>query len=137
MFGDVGKLLIDTDIIIDHLRGHSVSGNLLKKIIFDDYFRGFYSSITEIELFSAEIIDDEQAKNINMLLSSLVRLDINSEIARAAGNLLGKYRKSNGLEMADAIIAATAINYGLPVISRNVKHYSFIPGLILTKPELY
>ncbi|MEW5919757.1 MAG: type II toxin-antitoxin system VapC family toxin [Bacillota bacterium] len=136
MFGDRGKLLIDTDIIIDHLRGQAMSTSLLKRIIIGDEFIGFYSAITEIELFSAETIKDKQVEDIMMLLGSMVRADVDSEVAQCAGRLLGKYRKSNGLEMADAVIAATAIVHGIPVVSRNVKHYSFISGLILTSPDI-
>ncbi len=137
MFGERGKLLIDTDIIIDHLSGQAISTSLLKRLIVGDEFIGFYSAITEIELFSAETIEDGQAEDIFLLLGSMVRADVDSDVAQCAGRLLGKYRKSNGLEMADAVIAATAMMHGMPVVSRNVKHYSFIPGLILTSPDIF
>ncbi|MFH1499778.1 MAG: type II toxin-antitoxin system VapC family toxin [Verrucomicrobiota bacterium] len=32
---------------------------------------------------------------------------------------------------ADSIIAATALNYGLPLVSNNTKHFSLVPGLDL------
>lgn len=129
--------MLDTDIIIDHLRGQTYSTNLLRRIIIGDEFIGLYSAITEIELFSAATISDEQVDEISMLLGAMVRADIDHEVAQCAGRLLGKYRKSNGLEMADAVIAATAIAQGIPVVTRNVKHYSFISSLILTTPEIF
>ena len=35
----------------------------------------------------------------------------------------------HGLQMGDALIAATALDHGLPVLTANVKHFSPIRGL--------
>jgi len=48
------------------------------------------------------------------------------EIAKLAGELRQKYaKKGKTLATADVIIAATAITYGLTLITKNVKHYPF------------
>lgn len=36
---------------------------------------------------------------------------------------------SHGLQMADALIAATALEHGLPVLTGNVKHFRAVDAL--------
>lgn len=45
--------------------------------------------------------------------------------------LLQQYRLSHGLLIADALIAATAIETKFPLISKNQRHYRFIENLQL------
>lgn len=45
--------------------------------------------------------------------------------------LLQQYRLSHGLLIADALIAATATETGIPLISKNQRDYRFIEGLQL------
>jgi predicted nucleic acid-binding protein len=33
--------------------------------------------------------------------------------------------------MADALIAATALEHGLPVLTGNVKHFAAVPGVLI------
>ena len=50
--------------------------------------------------------------------------------ARAAA-LLRRYRLSHGLQIADALIAATALCIGCPLLTNNQRDYRFIEGLTL------
>ena len=38
------------------------------------------------------------------------------------------------MSLADAIIAATALEYGVPLVTRNVDDFKHIPGLDLRNP---
>lgn len=137
MFGEIKPILIDTDVIINHLRGMEEDTFFLRRVMVEEEFKGFFSVITEIELFAAEKIDDRQAEEISKILENLYRVELNSPIAKLAGKLLGSYRKSNGLEMPDAVIASSALYHGMPLATKNARHYSFIPGLLLIPPEAY
>jgi len=137
MFGEIKPVLIDTDVIINHLRGKKEDTSFLRRVMVEEEFKGFFSVITEIELFAAERIDEKQAKEIGEILEILYRVELNSMVARLAGNLLGTFRKSHGLEMPDAVIAASALYYGMPLATKNTRHYSFISGLLLIPPEAY
>jgi predicted nucleic acid-binding protein len=46
-----------------------------------------------------------------------------AEIGRRAGDYLRRYRKSHGVELGDALIAATAVANGSTIWTRNRKHY--------------
>jgi hypothetical protein len=45
--------------------------------------------------------------------------------------LLHQYRLSHGLQIPDAVIAATALTEGVPLVSKNQRDYRFIPDLQL------
>jgi predicted nucleic acid-binding protein len=45
------------------------------------------------------------------------------------------YSKSNGLHVFDSLIAATALDEGLTLITRNQRHFAMIEGLILDLPD--
>jgi len=137
MYGNQSALLLDTDIFINYLRGQEEEAAFFRRVFVEKEFRGCSSSITELELFAVERMNKEQEGAINNMLNNLQRVEASSEVARLAGRLLAKYRKSNGLEMPDAIIAASAIFQGASLVTKNAKHYSFIPGLVLSPPSAY
>jgi len=43
------------------------------------------------------------------------------------------FRPSHGVEINDMLIAATAITLEVKLITKNQKHYMFLPGLDLLK----
>ena len=60
---------------------------------------------------------------------------INDEIGRRAYELLKAYAKSHGLHVFDSLIAATAIENGLTLVTLNRKHYHMIDGLRIQVPD--
>lgn len=48
---------------------------------------------------------------------------IDAETGRRAGAYLARYRKSHGIELADAIVAAAATTAGLHLWTLSKKHY--------------
>lgn len=54
-------------------------------------------------------------------------------ISECATQLIEQYSLSNGLQLADALIAATAIEHRLTLLTANVKHFSTIGGLSLVR----
>ena len=56
-------------------------------------------------------------------------------ISDKAVGLLQQYRLSHGLLIADALIAATALEHDSPFITKNQRDFRFIAGLrLLTYP---
>jgi predicted nucleic acid-binding protein len=58
-------------------------------------------------------------------------LKLTEPITDRAIDLLEQYRLSHGLLIADALIAATAVEYGVAFITKNQRDYRFINGLDL------
>ncbi len=52
-----------------------------------------------------------------------MKLEVDEIIAHKAGEYLNRHRPTTKMELADALIAATAFVAGAEVITRNLKHY--------------
>jgi predicted nucleic acid-binding protein len=59
---------------------------------------------------------------------------IDAAIGQLAYDLLKRYARSDGLRTFDSLIAATAMERGFALVSRNRKHFSMIDGLRLETP---
>lgn len=116
----MADLLVDTDVFIDHLRGARPlphRGNSIS-----------YSVITRAELFAGE---GTQEEIVEVLLSAFSELPVERSIAERAGRL----RRDKGLRMPDALIAATALDHGLSLMTRNKKDFKGVRGLRLVEPR--
>jgi predicted nucleic acid-binding protein len=114
MSGTAG-LLIDTDVLVDHFRGES-------RLTASE--GGAYSVITRAELFAGSRADESQ---ISRVLAGFREIPVDRAIAERAGRL----RREAGVLIADALIAATALECDLVLDTRNVRDFGRIPGLQL------
>lgn len=129
------KVVIDTNIIIDHLRGVPQATKQLYEIERGS-FEGLISTITVMELLAVPHISQKRLVAINELLELFVHIPVDDQIATAAATLLGQYRSSHGLEPMDALIAATALVNEAVLFTLNKKHFKFIQGLVSINPYL-
>jgi len=127
------KIVVDTNIIIDHLRGIPQATGLLKDIE-NGHFAGLVSTITIMELMAAPKMSEQRRQAIKELLAVFEHAPVDGQTATAAGRYLAKYRKSHGLEPIDALIAATAQINEAVLFTLNTKHFKFIEGLIVVDP---
>jgi predicted nucleic acid-binding protein len=119
-------LLLDTDILIDYLKGVQPARALLDSAQFDFY----YSSWTRKELLTKPGLRESERQEIEVLLGRFRMIAVDDAIAEKYWELLKKY-ESQGLRQADAIIAATAWQKGVPLLTRNQKHFRFISEIDL------
>ncbi|PIP02973.1 MAG: VapC toxin family PIN domain ribonuclease [Zetaproteobacteria bacterium CG12_big_fil_rev_8_21_14_0_65_54_13] len=125
----MSSVLIDTDVIIWHMRGHEKA----RKIIYE-LEKPAVSIITQMELVQGLRSKQEQValhRFIEQL--SFAVLPVSEVISQRALFLMEEWRLSHQMLMADALIAATAIEYGLTLLSGNEKHYRFLTMLRLKK----
>lgn len=122
------KIVADTSILIDHLRG----GNAWKKIAseIDNDTQLFVPTIVLFELFSGTSTKKPAiVSQIYKLLGTFQRLDLNELIARQAGEL---YRDANKtLQVPDYIIAASALQINAHVATLNQKHFAQIHNILI------
>ncbi|MFK0733628.1 MAG: type II toxin-antitoxin system VapC family toxin [Gloeotrichia echinulata DVL01] len=122
------ELLFDTNIFIYHLNNQlSEAGtDLLRQGISG---LGAYSVISRIELlgFKQSTDADIQARR---LLSRMIELPLTSEIAERTIAI----RKRLKIKVPDAIIAATALEYSLQLVSRNQDDFSQVEDLRWVNP---
>jgi len=126
----LNKVLVDTDILIDHLRGLEKAQKYLKSIE-NGKVRGVISVITEAELAAGESMKDILVQmKVRGLVRILEKVEVTSEIACKAGELKREYK----CRLMDALIAATALKLNLKLATRNVRHYERIPWLEIEEP---
>ncbi len=112
--------LFDTNILIDHLKGKAEATFLLQNCIRSRIALAC-SVITRIELLCGMRAEEESI--LERFLAGFERIEVTDQIARSAGIYLNKYRKSHGVNMADAIIAASAKHTFARLHTLNTKHY--------------
>ena len=115
-----GSLLIDSDVLIDHLRKEKQALRFLAAELEKNSLI-FVSVISRVEIL-AGIRKGEDAI-INSLFEILTPVNVDISIADRAGEYLRKYSRSHSMSIGDALIAATSKEMSLTLITRNVKHY--------------
>ena len=114
--------LVDTDIAIDFLRQRDYARNLLERWAGEGLLA--ISTLTHLEIYQGMKADEEEATNA--FLNGLTSISVDVPISRKAGRILGELRsKGMSVSTADAIIAATALELGAPLLTNNVEHYPF------------
>lgn len=120
-------ILVDTDIIIWNWRGRIEAAELLgasspfalSVVSYMELVQGMRNQ-TEWSALAADL------KQWHARL-----LPITEAISIRAVSLVEQHFRSHHLQMADALIAATALESGIPLATGNAKHFKAIDGLKL------
>jgi hypothetical protein len=126
-------MLFDTDVLIFVERGHKKAAQIV-----EDSAERFISVQTYMEL-----LQDAQNKKQHALILSFLKqfnfvvLPLTENIGKRAAIYVEEYSLSHSVRAGDAIIAATAVENNLTLISANHKHFKPIKELSLCifKPE--
>ena len=128
-------ILIDSDILIDVARNVNGAVNCLQQV--DQQFSAVVSSVTQMELIIG-CRDKNELRSLDHFLERFQIINVSEQISETAIDLLKQYRLSHGLQIADALIAATAIVTDIQLISKNQRDYRFIEALrLLPYPEAF
>lgn len=117
--------LLDTTVFVDYLRGDLETNEYLSR---QPIIR--CSIITAAEILRGANNKKAQ-KETEKLLSRIQILPVIPSIGELMVNLIKQYSLSHGLEIPDALIAATSIEGKLTLVTANTKHFSFIKDLLL------
>ena len=126
-------MLFDTDVLIFVQRGHEKAAQLV-----EDATERFISVQTYMEL-----LQDAQNKQQHILVLAFLKdfaflvLPLSENIGKRAAIYVEEYSLSHNVRAGDAIIAATAIENNLTLITANSKHFKQIKELSLAifKPD--
>ncbi|MFZ5880756.1 MAG: type II toxin-antitoxin system VapC family toxin [Chloroflexota bacterium] len=123
--------LLDSNILILYLRKVKAYDELLDTLAKDDTL--FISAITRLEVIRG--MRERERQDTFELLDALETLDVTSEVADGAGELIRLW-KTRGmlLEDADTLIAATALAHGLTLVTTNAKHFP-MPDLVVYQAD--
>jgi hypothetical protein len=118
-------MVIDTDVLIWYMKGNQ---NAYKTI--ENSKRFFISVVTYMELVQG-MRDKNELNTLRRTLSAWGSkiLYISEEISVKAMFFVEQYFLSHSIQLADALIGATAISHGLPILTGNDKHYKMLKEL--------
>ena len=116
------RLLLDTDVLIDFLRGQPQAVQLL-----EDTDCEFHVSAVSVAELYVGVRDGREREVLDQLVGLLRTIEISTEIAQQAGLWRREYGKSHGTGILDALIAACADASQIPLATLNVKHFPMLP----------
>ena len=123
--------VLDSDVLIDYLRGAGPGRDLVRRIRDSLDFRVTAVSAFELALGRSYAHDPAPA---DTLLAAPCLL-LTREAALRGGAVLRELRAVNaGIEIRDAMQAGICLEAGLPLITRNGRHFARVPGLRVVEP---
>lgn len=122
--------LVDTNIMVDFTRGNTKAADYL------DSFAGacLLSSITALELIGGAR-NQREVNDLDVMISAYKQIPPTDDVTRRAYYLMKTFAKSGGLQTLDALIAATALEEGFTLATKNRKHFQMIGDLDLEVPN--
>lgn len=115
------RLLLDTDVLIDYLRGQAQAVAYLE----ERTETLLVSAITVAELF-AGVRGGKERTALAAFLSAFEIVAIDAAIARRGGGFRRDYGNSHNVGLADALIAATAERAQAQLVTLNRKHFPML-----------
>ena len=122
-------MIVDTDVLIWYMKGNQNAC----KVVEDS--RGFSISVVSY----MELVQGMRNKNeLHLLRRSLNAwnskiLYLTEEISIKAMFFVEQHYLSHSVRLADALIGATAIAQGLPILTANDKHYRILKDIEIKK----
>ncbi|MCB0860013.1 MAG: type II toxin-antitoxin system VapC family toxin [Solirubrobacterales bacterium] len=120
--------LLDTSVVVDHLRGRTEAVRLLTGLA-EDRVPLLASEVTRFELAAG--VRDEEEDKLERFFGAVEWIPVGEAVSRLAGDLARKFRQSHGgIDTADYLIAATTLLAGADLLTINVRHFPMIRDLV-------
>ena len=116
------RLLFDTDVLVDYLRGREEAVTFLEART----ETLLVSAVTVAELF-AGVREGRERTALSTFLSAFEVVQVTADTAQRGGLLRRDFGKSHNTGLADALIAATALEAGARLVTLNAKHFPMLP----------
>jgi predicted nucleic acid-binding protein len=117
-------ILVDTNIVIDFLRGAPAATAWFDELV----DRPAISAISILELYAGARSQRDE-RDIVAVQGQLTCLPISEVIGERAGAIMRHFHRSHGIDIPDALIAATAEHHALQLATLNVKHFPMFRNL--------
>lgn len=125
------RVYIDSDILIWHLRGDTRVLAFFNELHGKMEFELWVGAIQRAEVVF--FMRKEEEKDTLLFLSQFKTAVIDQKIVDQGGILYRQWHPSHGLDINDALLAATVMQTGGKLYCLNRKHYP-MPGIIVERP---
>ncbi len=119
-------VLIDTDVLIDYLRGQQEAVAFLDNATDDIAI----SAISVAELY-AGVRQGAERRTLDTFIGAFEIIMVNREIAVQGGLYRRDFFRSHGVGLADALIAASAAFSGATLVTLNEKHFPMLNSVFV------
>jgi tRNA(fMet)-specific endonuclease VapC len=123
-------LVLDTDVLIEILRGDSRAGEWLASV--ESLVIGIPVIVWMEILVGAR--DKQEQRVFTELLAQYAILHLESGDSERARQWFEQFHLSHGVGILDCLIAAIAFRFAKPFYTFNLKHFQVIPGLDVQAP---
>jgi len=115
------RAYIDADVLIWHLRGSPQALKFLQRIRTEEEYELWIGAMQRAEVVFFMKPDEEE--QTSLFLAEFKTAPVTQDIIDTAGRLYRRWRPSHGMDINDAILAATVLQTGGRVFCLNTKHY--------------
>jgi tRNA(fMet)-specific endonuclease VapC len=127
-----GGPVLDSDVLIDYLRGAGPGRDLVKALITGAGYRVTAVSAFELALGRSY---GEHPRPVHALLSAPL-LTLTRKAGLRGGALLGELqRNGEAIGIRDAMQAGICLETGATLVTRNISHFERVPNLRLSHPS--
>jgi predicted nucleic acid-binding protein len=124
------RAYVDSGVLIWHLRGERKALRFLQRLRDSEENELWTGAMQRAEIVFFMKPEEETATLL--LLSQFKTASIDQRIVDVAATLYRRWQPSHGLDINDAILAATIMQTGGQIFCLNTKHYP-MPGLLVKK----
>ncbi len=124
----MGLIVLDTCILIDHLRDVDEAADAVDAALEAGETLAA-SVVTKVELLTG--MRSHERKATREVMAKLHWIGVDDQIAELAGEMGRRYRRSHtGIGPIDCLVAATAEQQSAELWTRNIKHFPMFPKLL-------
>lgn len=135
----IARVCLNTDVLIDYIRKPSPETKGIMECILKKKLSVCITSINALEIWFGAYLASEKAKLARCteeFLDQMKVMDFNYESSVEAGRILADLRKrGEPIEISDLFVGCVCKVSGMPLVTRNLKHYKRIRGLKILTPE--
>lgn len=124
------RAYIDADILIWHLRGESKAAKFLRALRQGEDYELWTGAMQRAEVVFFMRPQEEQPTLL--FLAEFKTAPVDQAVVDLAASLYRKWHPSHGVDIHDSLLAATAIQTGGHIFTRNKKHYP-MPDVVCNK----
>ena len=126
------RVVLDTDVLIDFFSGVPPPAEVVERLLRED--RAVVTTLTLFEL-ACGARTEKQPRDIELLMEGVEILELGVPAALRAAAVRRELRARGGLlDPPDGLIAGCCLAAGLPLLTRNRRHFGRVPGLGLADP---
>lgn len=125
-----GLVAVDTDLLIDYLRGRGAGVDVVRELVTERRLR--LTAISGFELRLGTDFLDRRIEIMRLFRSRTVPLDLSA--ALRAGEVAAQLRADGApIGFADSLQAGICLRHRLPFATRNRRHFDRVRGLELVE----